>query len=240
MSWPYAWRSRPKQLYQLQLEAVVTAANQQEQRFWVVCLSLQADYQLLLPQHNHCSGSVSYRGWDLERLCLLGRRVLSCNNSLGLGGKGRKEGALVLLILRMISSSLSLGREKRKHSPFEMVIYTKHCLVFLPRILNVNTAGETQLMLCKAQLLQSLLGRNQTEALQRKGTNPLQAISLCFLKLYSSSVVSCRKVCVHHHRTPAGKIIPFQSKTSQHISVTTASTSSNSKAWTNHGPQRQR
>lgn len=77
-------------------------------------MSLQADYQPLLPQRNHCSGSVSYRGWDLERLCLPGRRVLSCNNSWGLGGKGRKEGAPVLPILRMISSSLSLGREKRQ------------------------------------------------------------------------------------------------------------------------------
>lgn len=49
--------------------------------------------------------------------------------------------------------------------PFEMVIYTKHCLMFFPWILNVNAAGETQLMFCKTQLLQSLLGRNQPEAI---------------------------------------------------------------------------
>lgn len=91
--------------------------------------------------------------------------------------KARKEGALVLPLLSLSFLSPSLGGRKqaqlRMDLPFEMVIYTKHCLVFFPRILNVNTAGETQLMFCKAQLLQSLLRRNQTEALQRKSTDPL-------------------------------------------------------------------
>lgn len=60
----------------------------------------------------------------------------------------------------------------RMDSPFEVVVYTKHGLMLLPRILDVNAAGETQLMFCKAQLLQSLLRRHQTEALQRRSTNP--------------------------------------------------------------------
>lgn len=79
-----------------------------------------------------------------------------------------------------------------------MVIYTKHCLMFFPWILNVNAAGETQLMFCKTQLLQSLLGRNQPEALQRKSTNPLSDTSLCMLWFYSPSVVHVTYVILHN------------------------------------------
>jgi len=92
--------------------------------------------------------------------------------------------------------------------PFEVVVDTKHCLVFLPRILDVNAAGETQLMFRKAQLLQRLLRGNQAEALQRKSTNPAGAVSLRFLKFRPCSALSCTQVCV---LTPAGKVSPSQS-----------------------------
>jgi len=97
-----------------------------------------------------------------------------------------------LPLLRMMQSFSPRGKnshiQPRTGLPFEMVVHTEHGLVFFPWVLNVNAAGEAQLMFCKAQLLQGLLGRNQAEALQRKSANPLQTISLCTPRFYSHSV----------------------------------------------------
>lgn len=90
--------------------------------------------------------------------------------------------------------------EKPAKLPFEVVVHTEHGLVFFPRVLNVNAAGEAQLVLCKAQLLQGLLRRNQAEALQRKSANSFQTISLCTLLFPPLQPPSVTYVILHNQR----------------------------------------
>lgn len=57
------------------------------------------------------------------------------------------------------------------HSPLEVVVDAKPCLVFLAGVLKVDAAGEPQLMFPQAQFLERLFRRDQTEALPTEENN---------------------------------------------------------------------
>lgn len=53
----------------------------------------------------------------------------------------------------MLTSLEAPSLALRLHLPLEVVVNPQHCFVLLARVLDVDTTGKAQLVLCKAQLL---------------------------------------------------------------------------------------